>query len=250
MSTLKAVIIDDEFLAREIIMAYLKTHEDIEVLQQCEDGFQGIKAIQAHQPDLVFLDVQMPKLDGFEMLELLQEVPVVIFSTAYDEYAIKAFENNAIDYLLKPYDQARFDEAVAKARQRLSADHERPYLHQLMAATQEQRGDTLDRIVVKTGSKIDIIPVDGIEYIEAQDDYVALYIGDKKYLKQMTMKYLENHLPSKQFVRVHRSYIAAVRQIGRLELYSKESYQAILKNGAKLPVSRTGYAALKEVLEF
>ncbi len=249
MKTLKTIIIDDEPLARELITAFLEPHGDIEVLQQCENGFEGIKAITTLCPDLIFLDVQMPKLDGFEMLELVEEVPVVIFSTAYDNYALKAFENNAIDYLLKPYAQSRFDEALDKARRKVIEGQQGPYIHQLIADRQKSTGQALGRIAVKSGSKIDIIAVDTIERIEAQDDYVAIYTGGKKYLKQMTMKYLETHLPKQDFVRVHRSHIVAVEQIARLELYSKESYLALLKNGAKISISRAGHAALKRVLE-
>lgn len=247
---IRTIIIDDEKLSRDIIKNYLKNDSEIEVLTECNDGFEGIKAINHHQPDLIFLDIQMPKISGFEMLELVEEMPVVIFSTAFDQYAIKAFELNATDYLLKPYSRDRFIEAMAKAKEKISS-HLNPTekIKELVAQRQEAEG-AMERIVVKSGSKINIIPVEKIEYFEAQDDYVAIHIEGKRYLKQITMKYLENNLPKSTFTRVHRSYIASVEQINRLELYGKDSHIVLLKNGEQLPVSRSGYTKLKAVLNF
>ncbi|MBL6446064.1 LytTR family transcriptional regulator DNA-binding domain-containing protein [Fulvivirga sp. 29W222] len=245
---IKALIIDDEKLARDVILAYLKNHSDIEVVEECANGFDGVKAVNKYIPDLVFLDVQMPKLTGFEMLELLDRTPVVIFSTAYDEFALKAFEKSAADYLLKPYAQSRFDEAISKARQRLKEGDT-----ELISKIQESRADVneeLDRLVVRVGSKIVIISLDKVDYIEAQDDYVAIHSEGKKYLKQLTMKYLEASLPKNQFVRVHRSFIVSINSIDRLEAMSKDSYLAILKTGNKISVSRSGYTSLKGVLNF
>lgn len=243
-----AVIIDDEKLAREIVKSYLKVFSQIEVVGECANGFEGVKTITELKPDLIFLDVQMPKLTGFEMLELLDDEPVIIFSTAYDQYAIKAFEKSAVDYLLKPYSQTRFNEAVEKALTRLST--QKGLVLKKIQEVREEYPDALDRIVVRVGHKIIIIPLDKIEYIEAQDDYVAIYSEGKKYLKQLTMKYLESSLPKDGFTRVHRSFIVNINQIDRLEAYSKDAFVAILKNSQTVPVSRNGYTLLKEVLHF
>ena len=243
---IKALIIDDEKLARDVIRAYLKDHSDIEVVQECANGFEGVKAVHEHNPDLIFLDVQMPKLTGFEMLELLDSMPVIIFSTAYDEFALKAFEKSAADYLLKPYAEGRFNEAVEKAKQRIKGSGE----DRDLVSKIHESGEELDRIVVRLGSKIVIISLDKIDFIEAQDDYVAIHSEGKKYLKQLTMKYLESSLPKSQFLRVHRSFIVSINSIDRLEAVSKDSYLALLKSGDKISVSRSGYGALKDALNF
>ncbi len=249
MSKIKTIIIDDEPLAIDLIGSYLTNHSDIEVVAECQNGFAGLKAIHDLQPDLVFLDIMMPKLNGFEMLELLEEHPVVIFSTAYDNYALEAFEQNAVDYLLKPYDQPRLDAALDKAREKIHAQHKKaPELLNLIKYHQET--GALHRVVVRDGSKINIIPVDKIHYIEAMDDYVCIYTDNGKYLKQQTMKYYQKHLPSKDFVRIHRSYILSMGQLQKLEAYSKDSHMAVLKQNKELPVSRSGYARLKELLNF
>jgi len=248
MSTIKTIIIDDEPLAIEIIMNYLEAHEDIEVLAECHNGFDGLKAIHELQPQLVFLDIMMPKLNGFEMLELLDHHPVIIFSTAYDQYALKAFEQNAIDYLLKPYAQERLDLALEKARKQLSESSPTPEILSLIKYHQ-QTGD-LHRVVVRNGSKINIIAVDKIHYLEAMDDYVYIHTVNGKFLKQQTMKYFEDQLPAREFVRVHRSYLLALNQLAKLEPYGKDSHVALLKSGGQLPVSRSGYQKLREVLRF
>ncbi|UII28459.1 LytTR family transcriptional regulator DNA-binding domain-containing protein [Fulvivirga maritima] len=247
---IKCLIIDDEKLARDVVSAYLKGQDDVEIVGECSNGFEGVKAIQEMKPDLIFLDVQMPKLTGFEMLELLDEMPVIIFSTAFDEYAIKAFEKSAVDYLLKPYSKQRFEEALNKAKAKLK--NQEPSTTAVDTLLEEKRQETeqLERIVVRSGSKIVIIPTSKLDYVEAQDDYVALHSEGKKYLKQITMKYLEQALPAAEFVRVHRSYIVRVSMIDRLEPYTKDSYVAVLKDSSKISVSRSGYSALKEVLDF
>lgn len=246
---IRALIIDDEPLARSIITKFLEEQKGIEIVGECGNGFEGLKAIQELKPDLLFLDVQMPKLNGFELLELLDDVPVVIFSTAFDQYAIKAFELNAADYLLKPYTRARFTEAVDRAKEKVGAtDGKVVQSVQEVVKTVRETQPEIDRIAVRNGSKIVIIPVSTISYIEAQDDYVAIHTGDKKFLKQLTMKYLESALPGHDFVRVHRSFIVAFKEIDRLEAYSKDSHLAILTGGAKIPVSRKGYHLLKERL--
>jgi two-component system, LytTR family, response regulator len=245
---IKVIIIDDEPLAREIIKSYLLEHAEIQVIAECADGFEGLKSIQQHRPDLIFLDIQMPKLTGFEMLELLEELPVVIFSTAYDEFALKAFEMSAADYLLKPYSKSRFSEALLKGIDRYhqrSTQSEREVVQQW-----RENPETLERIVLRMGAKIIIVSVDKVDMFSAEDDYVGIHTEGKKYLKQMTMKALEDRLPPKAFVRVHRSHIVAVKSIHRLEAYSKDSYLAVLHTGEKVPVSRTGYQALRQALDF
>lgn len=246
---IKALIIDDEKLARDVIKKFLQDFDEIEVVEECANGFEGMKAITTHKPELIFLDIQMPKLTGFEMLELLDEKPVIIFSTAYDEYAIKAFELSAADYLLKPYSKKRFDEAVNKARAKIENRTENDTIVAKVLSQLPEK-EVLDRIVIKNGTKILIVSVEEINYFEAQDDYVALYTHGKKYLKQLTMKYLAEKLPSDKFVRVHRSYIVAIDQIDKLEAFSKDTYLAILKTGEKISVSRSGYQLLREKLGF
>jgi len=250
MSTVKAIIIDDENLARELIKAYLAKFEQIEVLRECEDGFQGLKAIQELKPDLIFLDVQMPKITGFEMLELLEEPPVVIFSTAFDQYAIKAFELNATDYLLKPYSEDRFNEAVNKALAKIGQPAEVKKEAQEITDAHREQEERIDRLVVKTGSKIQILPLESIHHFEAQDDYVAIHAEAGKFLKLMRMKHLEAGLPSGEFIRIHRSHMVNTKMIEKLELYEKDSYLLTLKNGKQLPVSRSGHGKLKEVLKY
>lgn len=248
MSKIRTLIIDDEQLAREIIKSYLTSAEDIEIVGECSDGFEGFKQIYELKPDLVFLDVMMPKLTGFEMLELLDDLPVIIFSTAYDEYAIKAFEKNAVDYLLKPYAQQRFTEALDKARQKVSAVSPNDGLKAVLQDHQES--EQLTRIAVKTGAKINIIGIDKLRYLEAMDDYVKLHTQDGVFLKQNTMKYFEARLPERDFARIHRSFILRVKELSKLELMGKDSHVAILHDGTELAVSRSGYSRLKELLGF
>lgn len=245
---LTAVIIDDEKLARDLIESYLQRHDDIELIGTCSNGFEGLKVINEKKPDLIFLDIKMPKISGFELLELLDDPPVIIFSTAYDEFAIKAFDLNAVDYLLKPYSQDRFDGALLKAKGRVrTGELQAPKIQKTLNETQPA---TLDRIVVKTGNKIHIVTASKIDFIEAMDDYVRIHTEEGKYVKQQTMKFLEAHLDQDNFVRIHRSYILAIRCISKIEVMAKESYVAILKDGGTLPVSRSGYSKLKETLKF
>ena len=245
---IKTIIVEDEKLARDLIKDYLQNHEDFELIGEYEDGFSGLKAINEMKPDLIFLDIQMPKLTGFEMLEVLEHHPAIIFTTAYDQYALKAFEHNALDYLLKPYSKDRFDEALGKARERVqSGDTES--ISRLVEHRDEQE-DEIHRVVVKSRSRISVIPVDDIIYLEAQDDYVMIYTLQSKHLKQKTMKFFEAHLPVADFVRIHRSYIVKLSEIAQMQLYEKESYIVILKNGVKLPVSKSGLPKLKKKLDF
>jgi two-component system LytT family response regulator len=249
MSAIKAIIVEDEKPARDLIKAYLEGHSGLVLIGEYDNGFDGLKAINELKPDAVFLDVQMPKLNGFEMLEVLEHDPEVIFTTAYDKYAISAFEQNAVDYLLKPFSKERFDESIRKLESRMTSrpagsDIERIRLH--IAGGDEQ----LHRVVIKKAGKIHVISTDDIHYLEAQDDYVMVYTEEGRYLKQQTMKYFENHLDKEQFVRVHRSYIANINYIERIEPYEKTNYILILQDGKKVPVSRSGMQVLKENLDF
>ena len=246
---IKTIIVEDEKLARDLVRDYLSKHNDFEIVGEYEDGFTGLKAINEMKPDLVFLDIQMPKLTGFEMLEVLDHHPAIIFTTAYDHYAIKAFEHNALDYLLKPYSPERFDEALARARVRIMSGGDGKNISRLVEQ-REQEGDAIHRIVVKSRSKIHVIPVENILYLEAGDDYVMIYTPDSRHLKQKTMKFYETHLPREDFVRIHRSYIVRISEIAQMQLYEKDSYIVILKNGAKLPVSKTGLSKLKSRLDY
>lgn len=245
---IRALLIDDEPLARMVVREYLMGFPQIEVLQECGDGFEGLKAIQQHQPDLIFLDVQMPKINGFEMLELVDEQPAVIFTTAFDEYAIKAFEAHATDYLLKPFSKERFNKAIEKFLAQAPATAATPKQQDNLLETASASPAQHERIVVKTGTKVKIIPVADVQYLQADDDYVSVFTQEGSYLKNKTMSFFEQTLDSRQFVRVHRSYIVSVQEITRIDPYEKDSHLAILKSGAKVPVSKTGYVKLKQVL--
>jgi two-component system LytT family response regulator len=248
MESVRALIIDDEQLARELIKNYLKDHPAVIIIGECENGFEGARQIAESKPDLVFLDIQMPKLNGFEMLELIENPPEIIFITAHNEHAIKAFEMNAVDYLLKPYSRERLYSAVQKAIDKINSPGTRDNkINQLL---QQPLTEKLERIVVKTGTKIKVIPVDKIVYLEAQDDYIMIYTDEGKHLKQGTMKYFEDHLDNSRFIRVHRSYIVRMDQVVQLEPYARDNYVIKLKNGSALKISRSGLKNLKEKFNF
>jgi two-component system LytT family response regulator len=251
MKAISILIIEDEKPARDLIKAYLEGNTGINLLGEYDNGFDGLKAVNELKPDAIFLDVQMPKLTGFEMLEVLEYNPEVIFTTAYDQYAIRAFEQNAVDYLLKPFSKVRFQEAIGKLESRIESQKESgktgiEKIKQHLAESEEK----LHRVVIKKSGKIHVISTGDINYLEAQDDYVMIYTNEGKYLKQQTMKYFEKHLDSQQFVRVHRSYIANITHIERIEPYEKSNFILILKDGNKVPVSRNGMQVLKENLDF
>lgn len=250
MKKIKTIIIDDESLARDLIKSYLADNNQIEILGEYSNGFQGLKAINELHPDLIFLDIQMPKLTGFELLELLDKPYNIVFTTAYNEYAIKAFEHNAVDYLLKPFSKERFEDAIAKAIHRTQSQVEESDTIEKLKNHDDKNKDKLNRVVVKSRNKIDIIPVDEIRYFEAQDDYVMIYTHDGHYLKQKTMKYFETHLNPKEFCRIHRSYLIRIEEISKLEPYEKDSWMLVLKSGEKLKVSKNGYKLLKQQLGF
>jgi two-component system LytT family response regulator len=245
--TLKAILVDDEELARGYLRELLAPHAEIRVVAECANGFEAVKAIAETTPDLLFLDVQMPKLDGFEVLELIEpsQAPVVIFVTAYDQYAMRAFDAHAVDYLLKPFSAGRFERALERARARLGERRMPPAL----APEARPAGERPPRIVVKDGTRVHVIPIAKLDYVAAQDDYVALHSEGKSYLKQQPIAAVEALLDPACFVRIHRSAIVNLERVARIEPYGKESRIAILNDGTRLPVSRSGYARLLEAME-
>jgi len=251
---LTAVIVDDEELARALLREYIGSNPDIEILAECANGFEAVKAITEKKPDLVFLDVQMPKLDGFEVLELIGQEVAVVFVTAYDQYAMRAFDEHAVDYLLKPFSLERFQKALDRARQRIgekgsptSPPATRPAPVDLARAARPPE-DYLQRIVVKEGARVHIIPVDRLDYAESQDDYVSLHSQGKSYLKEQTISSLEAALDPERFVRIHRSVIVNLERVAKIEPYAKDSRVAVLSDGKQLPVSRAGYERLRALL--
>ena len=246
--SIRAIIADDEELARHILREYLAQQSDVEVVCECDNGFATVKAIAEWKPDLLFLDVQMPKLDGFEVLELVEGDVAVVFVTAYDQYAARAFDAAAVDYLLKPFDLARFQTALDRVRLRLAS----PRVATLPAAelrnAAQPPGRYAERIVIRDGTRVHVLPVAQIDYVEAQDDYLAFHSAGKSFLKQQTISSLEQSLDPKQFVRVHRSFLVNLERISKIEAYTKDARLAILADGAKIPVSRAGYLKLKEAM--
>lgn len=243
---LTAAIVDDEELARSVVREYLGTFPEIEIVADCENGFEAVKAITELTPDLLFLDIQMPKLNGFEVLELVPHKPVVIFVTAFDQYALKAFEVHAVDYLLKPFTRERFDQALDLAREHLRRRTSQPIAE--VVADARHHDTPLERVLVRDGSKVHVIPVDQIDYIEAQDDYIAIRAGGKAHLKPQRLAEIEGLLEPGRFVRIHRSFILNIERLARIELYAKDSRVAILKDGTKLQVSRSGFEKLRKLL--
>ncbi len=240
----RTILIDDEPLARTLVREYLQSHPTFEVIAECGDGFEGVKAIAQHKPDLIFLDIQMPKINGFEMLELLESPPGVIFTTAFDEYAMQAFERHAIDYLLKPFSKDRFDKAIAKWKSQGQKQNE--HTAELLNSISQPEERT--RIVVKKGSNLVILPVQTVFYIEAFDDYVKVHTKDGFFLKKKTMAHYEKVLDPAQFIRVHRSYLLNLQELTRIEPLTKDSHVALLKSGVRVPLSEAGFAKLKGVL--
>ena len=247
---IRAAIVDDEELARQVLREFLSAHPEIELVAECANGFEAVKAVAETKPDLLFLDIQMPKLDGFEVLELIAAGPAIVFVTAFDNYAIRAFEVHAVDYLLKPFGADRFEAALARAKERVSGKS--PALTTSpsdLAAAARPPAQHLDRVVVRDGTRVTIIPIAKLDYAEAQDDYVALAAEGKKHLKQQTIASLEAALDPARFLRIHRSYIVNLERVERVEPYGKESHVAVLRGGAQLPVSRAGYARLRAFLD-
>lgn len=244
---LRVVIVDDEPLARAVVREYIAAHPGVEIVAECANGFEAVKAVSELSPDLLFLDVQMPKLSGFEVLELLGRQVPVVFTTAYDQYALRAFEVHAVDYLLKPFSAERFAEALSRARQRLQSPEPMP-VEALLTDARPRSGVPLERVLIRDGSQVHVLPVDRIDFVEAQDDYVCFMSEGKPYLKDQTMAAVEASLDPARFVRIHRSYMLNIERIARVELYAKDSRVAILRDGRRLPVSRAGYTRLSRLL--
>ncbi len=245
----RIAVVDDEPLARAVVREYAAADPTIEIVAECANGFEAVKAVSELKPDLVLLDVQMPKLDGFEVLELLGRDQPVVFITAYDQYALRAFEVHAIDYLLKPYSAERFQEAIGRARERLRLRAGAPStpVEALVRDAKPKTGHA-ERVLIRDGANVHVLPVDTIDYVEAQDDYVAFKSAGKQYLKDQTLASVEATLDPARFVRIHRSFILNLDRIAKVELYAKDSRVAILRDGTRLPVSRAGYARLSELL--
>jgi two-component system LytT family response regulator len=242
MNEIRVMIVDDEAPARAVLAEYLADYPQFAVVAECANGYEAVKTYAERQPELLFLDIQMPKLDGFEVLELLDPKPKVVFVTAYDEYALRAFEVHAIDYLLKPFSAARFAEVAAHAEQMVRRDEP-----QAVGALGATRGP-LQRIAFRDGGTIDVVPVQRIDYIEAQDDYVHVYVKGRKYVKQQTLTELEQLLDPVRFMRIHRSYIVNLESLQKVEPYAKDSRVVVLREGTRIPVSRAGFERLKEIL--
>lgn len=242
---IRTVIVDDEPLAREVVREFLATDEEFEVVAECSNGFEAVKAVSEQDPDVLFLDIQMPKLDGFEVLSLLDRSPLVVFVTAHDEYALRAFEVHALDYLLKPFSEERFQKVLSRVRQQLPV-RERPAVGGIAAALRQR---PLQRVVVRReDGSIQVIPASRIDYVEADDDAIMIAAGGTKIRKQQTIGELAAELDEGRFVRIHRSYLLNIERIEKIELYAKDSRVAMLRDGARLPVSRAGYARLRELL--
>lgn len=245
---IRCILIEDEAPAREIIKSYLKSYDDFELVAECSNGYEGMKEINRLKPDFIFLDIQMPKLTGFEMLELLDVPPMVLFTTAFDQYAIKAFECNATDYLLKPFTKKRFEESLQKVRSQINnTSDELIQLKQLVESYRKEQGD-MDRVVVKSGNSIKILGLDDIICIEAADDYVLIHTEKEQYIKQSTMKQFENHLPANQFQRIHRSFIINLSHLVSMDAYTKETHIISMSNGMNVKSSRSGSQQLRKVL--
>jgi two-component system LytT family response regulator len=269
---LRIVVVDDEMLARQVLKEHLQTRGDLQIVAECANGFEAVKAITELQPDLVLLDIQMPKLDGFEVLELVGRQVPVIFVTAYDEFAVRAFEIHAIDYLLKPFSAERINDAVDRARARLRSPQSSqssqpgpdaaaavpapatavppltPITPQQLRAEAKPPAGPLERVLIRDGSKVHVIPVDDVDFVQAQDDYVCFHAGGKQYLKEQPLAEVEAALDPARFVRIHRSFLLNVDRLARVEPLTKDSRIAILKDGRKLPLSRAGYQRLNALL--
>jgi two-component system LytT family response regulator len=245
-SKIRALLVDDEDLARHVLRELLESHPEVQIAGECANGFEAVKAVAEQRPNLIFLDVQMPKLTGFDVLELIGTDIPVIFVTAYDQHAMRAFEVHAVDYLLKPVGRERFEAALARAKDRVT---EKKLLPADLAAAARAPQQFLERVVIRDGTRVTLIPVTKLDYAEAQDDYVALASQGTKHLKQQTIASLEAALDPGRFVRIHRSYIVNFERVARIEPYGKDSRLAILTDGTRLPVSRAGYARLRSLLD-
>jgi len=244
---LRVIVVDDEEPARRLLREYLEDTPGVSIVAECGNGFEAVKAMAEHKPDLMLLDIQMPKLDGFEVVELLERDLPIIFITAHDEHALRAFEVHAVDYLLKPFSAERLADALERARERIGRGDAMPPIDDLVASARPEGGD-LERILIRDGSEVRVILTDSVDYIEARDDTVAIHAGGKSHLKAQRLSTLEERLDEKRFIRVHRSFILNIDRLRSIELYAKDSRIAILEDGTKVPVSRSGYSRLRDLL--
>jgi len=243
--TIRVVVVDDEELARAILREWLASRPDLEIVAECANGFEAVKAAAELSPDLLMLDIQMPKLDGFDVLELVGDIPV-IFITAYDSYAVRAFDVHAVDYLLKPFSEERLAEALDRARGRIQS-REAPPVKALLEAARPHRSP-LRRILIRDRAEVHVIPVEKIDYLESQDDYVAIKSAGRSYLKEQPLGELETLLEPAAFVRIHRRYILNLSRLAKIEMGLSDSRIAVLTDGTELPISKSGYARLRELL--
>jgi two-component system LytT family response regulator len=248
VTPLRVAIVDDEIPARQVLREYLDGQPGVEVVAECANGFEAVKAVAEKRPDLLLLDVQMPKLDGFEVLELVGRETAVIFTTAYDEYALRAFEVHAIDYLLKPFGRERLEQALERARARMTHTPSPSTSASELANAARPPGTWLSRIVIRDGAAVHVVPIDKVDFVEAQDDYVAIRTAERSFLKEQTMNDLERQLDARRFVRIHRSFLLNLDRLARLEPTGKDTRMAILRDGRRLPVSRSGYQRLQALL--
>jgi two-component system LytT family response regulator len=246
MPRVPTVIVDDEAPARSVLREMLSAHADIEVVAECANGFEAVKAVSELKPRLLLLDVQMPKLDGFEVLQLIGGETLVIFVTAYDQYAIRAFEVHAVDYLLKPFDTERLGDALERARQRLAAGETQSA--RALPASAREPTPFLERILVRDRAEVHVLPVEKVDYVESQDDYVGIRSAGRTHLKEQTLAEIEGQLDPRAFVRIHRRYILNLARMSKIEQTDTDSRFAILADGTRLPISRSGYQRLKDVL--
>ena len=242
---IKAIIVDDEPLAAGLVKEFLGAYPQFEVVAMCHDGVEAFKAIQLNQPDLIFLDIQMPKITGFELLELLENPPAVLFTTAFDQYAVKAFDAKGLDYLVKPFSEVRFAQAIARFLSQYQGNSASASHPEELSLTPPGK---CTRLVVRVKNEIKIIPVQEVSYFAAEDDYISIHTGEGKFLKKMTMKHLEESLDPGKFARVHRSFLVNLQEVSGIEPYEKDSYLLRLRSGAKIPVSKNGYVRLRQVL--
>jgi two-component system, LytTR family, response regulator len=244
----RALLVDDEPLARSLLAELLAKHPQVEIVGEAANGFEAVKRVGELSPDLLFLDIQMPKLSGFEVLELLgSEAPATVFVTAYDEFALRAFEVHAVDYLLKPVEPERLARALERVRERIAT--EQPSVDaEALAGAARVPGRPLERVLFREEGRVHVLPVERIDFVEAQDDYLSFAAAGKRLRKQQTLTRLEEQLDAQRFVRIHRSYVLNVERLARLEIYAKDSWIAILADGTKLPVSRAGHARLRELI--
>jgi two-component system LytT family response regulator len=250
MRKFTVIIVDDESQARELIKNFIKSYDEFEVIEEAANGFDGCLKINQHKPDLVFLDVQMPKLSGVEVLDLLEKpLPFIIFSTAYDQYAVQAFEKNALDYLLKPYNKDRFNKAINKFIEKFKDNASNPDQNDQLLEGIKPKNEKINRIPVRSGSKIHVLKLEEVKFIEAQDDYIKIHSTKGAFLKQQTMKHMEQNLPDDVFIRIHRSYILNINFLNQLEIYDRHGYTAVTSDNNKLPVSRQGAGKLKKAIQ-